>query len=215
MARYSDLHNAFGKDYQRAVEHYLTFGLKENRLGYLEGGYGNRWTVSDPSHGLFVSASRRMGGAIDSLVWNNHEFINAWDHGRELQMAMNFVPHGEAFNPTEGGGRTDSQADSTKTVIRHIHAAGKTLTSEAPTGYMPSEFTVFRSVHLTSGQLVTYTNTHPVVASTADDRYAMGVFAPAGQDTDLFQYYGVFHFGSNPDSPSDDQQKWKSSTFYL
>ena len=54
----------------------------------MEGGYGGRWTVSDDQHRLFVSASRRMGAAIDSLVWDHHEFLNSWDHGRELQMAV-------------------------------------------------------------------------------------------------------------------------------
>ena len=87
--RHTDLTQAYGPHgYRHAVEHYLTFGLHERRLGYLEGGYGGRWTVSDHQHRLFVSASRRMGAAIDSLVWDSHEFLNSWDHGRELQMAV-------------------------------------------------------------------------------------------------------------------------------
>jgi hypothetical protein len=32
-----------------------------------------------------------MGAAVDSVVWNNKEFINAWDHGRELQTAVSLA----------------------------------------------------------------------------------------------------------------------------
>ena len=40
---------------------------------------------------------------------------------------MNFVPNGECFNPTEAGGRDDSQSNSTHTVIQEVHAAGDSL----------------------------------------------------------------------------------------
>ena len=56
------------------------------------------------TEGIFVSASDRTAGAVDrcprvahhinnqpahaSIVWNNVEFINQWDHGRELQLAV-------------------------------------------------------------------------------------------------------------------------------
>ncbi|KAK7497651.1 hypothetical protein BaRGS_00011046 [Batillaria attramentaria] len=127
LARYKDLSDAFGHNYQQAVQHYLTNGIHEKRLGYVEGGFEGRWTVSDSKHQLHVSASNRMGAAVDSVVWNNKEFINAWDHGRELQMAMNFVPNGECFNPTEAGGRDDGQAATTHTVVQGVRAAGDKL----------------------------------------------------------------------------------------
>ena len=37
---------------------------------------------------VYVSCSKRQGGAVDSVVWKDKEFINNWDHGRQLQMAM-------------------------------------------------------------------------------------------------------------------------------
>ena len=40
------------------------------------------------AHTLWVSASERMAGAIDSVVWDNVEFVNSWDHGRQMQMAV-------------------------------------------------------------------------------------------------------------------------------
>ena len=42
-------------------------------------------------------------GAICSLTWNGKEFINDYDHGRQLQSAASFDGLGEMFNPTEAG----------------------------------------------------------------------------------------------------------------
>jgi len=272
LARYPDLTAAFGATgYRHAVEHYIDNGLHENRLGYVEGGNGERWTVSDSQHKLFVSASQRMGAAVDSVVWNNKEFINAWDHGRELQLAMNFPPNGECFNPTEAGGRDDSQNADTHTVVQGVHAEGNKLDTtvlpaywlqaghhisapsgdkcqvgmaalntentyqhafsksvvltcpgvstscmqflsefrvggnippyqvlqmEAPTGYLTGEFTEFRSYDHRSNHLIGYEGQHPLVVSTPDQQYAMGVYAPPHQDTDEIMYYGKFQFPS-------------------
>jgi hypothetical protein len=33
---------------------------------------------------IMMQATDRVGGAVDSLIYNNVEFINAWDHGREI-----------------------------------------------------------------------------------------------------------------------------------
>ena len=42
-------------------------------------------------------------GAICSLTWRNKEFIDDFDHGRQLQSALVFDHQGENFNPTEAG----------------------------------------------------------------------------------------------------------------
>ncbi len=42
-------------------------------------------------------------GAVCSLTWRGKEFINDYDHGRQLQSASSFDNLGEAFNPTEAG----------------------------------------------------------------------------------------------------------------
>jgi hypothetical protein len=47
---------------------------------------GGRYTVASPDGSLIVSASGRMGLSVDSLSYRNVEFINCWDHGRELQV---------------------------------------------------------------------------------------------------------------------------------
>jgi hypothetical protein len=42
-------------------------------------------------------------GAICSLNWRDREFIDDYDHGRQLQSAVKFDDMFEAFNPTEAG----------------------------------------------------------------------------------------------------------------
>ncbi|MDQ6624891.1 MAG: hypothetical protein M3Y69_01940, partial [Verrucomicrobiota bacterium] len=34
---------------------------------------------------LSVSTSSQFAGAVSSIKWNGKEFINDWDHGRQLQ----------------------------------------------------------------------------------------------------------------------------------
>ena len=89
--RYPSLAKKLSQNYTAAVEHFLTVGQKEGLLGYVDGGYEGRYTISDVTGQLFLSASLRMGGAVDSVVFNDTEFINAHDHGRELQVAVGLL----------------------------------------------------------------------------------------------------------------------------
>ena len=89
--RYSDLQEVFGTDYCAATGHYITNGVDENRLGYNpSGGYG-RYTVQNSASGIYISTSNRTAGAIDSLAWNNKEFINSYDHGRQFQVSWSSI----------------------------------------------------------------------------------------------------------------------------
>lgn len=65
--------------------------------------------ISGPVHGatLTIRASARTAGAVDSLTWQGREFINSYDHGRELQSAGSFDGYGECLNPTEAGSEKD------------------------------------------------------------------------------------------------------------
>ena len=46
-------------------------------------------------------------GAICSLIYNGKQFLNDYDHGRQLQSASSFDGLGESFNPTEAGSYND------------------------------------------------------------------------------------------------------------
>ncbi|CAN5915617.1 hypothetical protein BH23PLA1_BH23PLA1_29370 [soil metagenome] len=61
---------------------------------------------------IVITTTNRLAGAIDSLSWGGKEFIDSFDHGRQLQSASNLdegkTPfHPETFNPTEAGSRAD------------------------------------------------------------------------------------------------------------
>ena len=55
---------------------------------------------------LSITTSTMFGGAVMSLIWRGVEFIDTFDHGRELQYAAHYDfrgNRGECFNPTEAG----------------------------------------------------------------------------------------------------------------
>lgn len=54
-----------------------------------------------------IKTTSRLAGAIDSLTWRRKEFINSYDHGRQLQSAVHFNGLGACLNPTEAGSRPD------------------------------------------------------------------------------------------------------------
>jgi hypothetical protein len=114
---YPDLRAAFGSDYAAALNHYLTFGINEGRTGYSSGAYG-RWTVENDI--IRISASTRTAGAIDSLTWNGREFLNSYDHGRQLQTAVIIDNYGECYNPTQAGSSNDGLASTSTSVLEGV-----------------------------------------------------------------------------------------------
>lgn len=135
LDRYADLKAAFGSDFQVALNHYLTDGIREGRLGFAtDGGPYGRWTIADQELGIFLSASARTAGAIDSLVWADQEFINARDHGRELQFAIT-NEHGECYNPTEAGSGDDSDGTGTSSVLQGANTNDNVLRTTVLPGF--------------------------------------------------------------------------------
>ncbi|XP_056006096.1 uncharacterized protein LOC125658973 isoform X2 [Ostrea edulis] len=280
LRRYHDLSLAFHTNYRQAIDHYIQHVDSEHRVGYMEGGFGGVWTIS--GHGIYLGASARMGGAIDSLTWNNRELVNSYDHGRELQMACNSNTYAECYNPTEAGGRDDSTSAHTHTHIDWVRASGNVLESqvhpafwlrpgvhetidttisgctrgsqalnhqstyrypfhkkvtigvqgidnciefvsnftiggdwpadlkfiqmEAPTGYMAGDLNQTYYFNPQTVSMEIQKNHNPVVLSTHDNQYAVGVYTPPGQDSDVAVYYGVhvFRLGTF----DNDTAKW-------
>ena len=127
LDNYPDLKQKYGTNYTAATQYYLSTGYNQQLLGYTpnKGAYG-RYTIADISNNIWLSGSDRMAGAIDSLVWNEYEFINCWDHGRELQMAVT-TQYGECFNPTEAGSSVDLQQTTTTSVLESISITNNTF----------------------------------------------------------------------------------------
>lgn len=75
---------------------------------------------------IVIKTTSRLAGAIDSLTWNGKQFIDSFDHGRQLQSASNLdcgTPIlAETFNPTEAGSRRDGCGPTSSSRLLHLVA---------------------------------------------------------------------------------------------
>jgi len=89
--------------------------------------------ISAPALGsrIIIRTTNRLAGAIHSLTWNGQEFINSWDHGRQLQSALNLdlsTPiTNETYNPTEAGSRRDGTGPTSSSVLLLLKAEDNRL----------------------------------------------------------------------------------------
>ena len=98
---------------------------------------GGRATISRTFNDspLTVGISSRTGGAIDSLTWGGTQFINAHDHGRELQSASSYDGYGECLNPTEAGSDSDGTGPRSTTLLTALTIGPNTLQTRAQMAY--------------------------------------------------------------------------------
>ena len=80
---------------------------------------------------LTLKTSTRYGAAISSIVWNGKEFVNNWDHGRQLSTNASFFNRYECYNPYESGSRADGDGptSSAKVLSLSLSPSGNSLTS--------------------------------------------------------------------------------------
>jgi hypothetical protein len=80
---------------------------------------------------IVITTTNRLAGAIHSLKWNEREFIDSTDHGRQLQSAASFdntaQAGAETFNPTEAGSRRDGAGPQSSSRLLEISVAGSLL----------------------------------------------------------------------------------------
>ena len=82
---------------------------------------------------IVITTTDRLAGAIHSLTWGGKEFIDSFDHGRQLQSAASFdcalgKPFwAECFNPTEAGSRADGAGETSTSKLVRLHAEGAEL----------------------------------------------------------------------------------------
>lgn len=82
---------------------------------------------------IVITTTNRLAGAIHSLTWNGKEFIDSFDHGRQLQSAASFdcsLPGefwAERYNPTEAGSRSDGAGPTSSSKLLSLRAAGNEL----------------------------------------------------------------------------------------
>jgi hypothetical protein len=129
LARYPDVKASatYGKNPQL---HYTNLGKKEGRIpGCLIG------ADSKTSMSIDILPSQ-FAGAITSLKWNGREFINIYDHGRQLQSAMQVDGYAECNNPTEAGSEADARKSTSTSALSSIQFASKdSFTAETMMAY--------------------------------------------------------------------------------
>jgi len=88
-------------------------------------------TISAPVLGqqLTVSTSNQFAGAVSSIRWGNREFINNWDHGRQLGFNAGFFNRGECYNPYETGSKEDGHGPTSSSQLLAMHTSGNRLES--------------------------------------------------------------------------------------
>ncbi|MFN7289149.1 MAG: hypothetical protein ACK5YR_02030 [Pirellula sp.] len=80
-----------------------------------------------------IRTTQRLAGAIDSIQWNGKEFIDSYDHGRQLQSASSFDAGqsspfwSERFNPTEAGSSRDGTGNKSTSKLLHIEVEPRRL----------------------------------------------------------------------------------------
>ena len=80
---------------------------------------------------IVIRTTARTAGAIHSLTWGGKEFVDSFDHGRQIQSASNFdsgqkfVP--EVFNPTEAGSMADGRGATSTSKLLELSAKGNEL----------------------------------------------------------------------------------------
>jgi alpha-tubulin suppressor-like RCC1 family protein len=78
---------------------------------------------------LTVGTSSQFGGAVSSIKWGGKEFINNWDHGRQLQLNVSFFNRFECYNPYEAGSFFDTNMPTTSSKLLSLTASGNRLES--------------------------------------------------------------------------------------
>ncbi len=178
-----------------------------------------RRTIRAPVDGdeLAITVSGRFAGAVESLTWRGKEFINIFDHGRQISYAWQMDGWGECFNPTEPGSASDLfSLSSTSELLEVCSPAENTLTTVnrpaywlAPgeTGFCDGGATTAVNEALVADQLlektieIGYAGIDNVIVFTAtitnlQDHHFLQAELPTGYLREDFTSYWVY----NPES---------------
>lgn len=85
---------------------------------------------------VIVTATERSAGAIESLQWGGMEFLDANDHGRDLQSAISFDGLTACDNPTEAGASKDGdRPDTSSSLLLYASTANNELRTNTQMAY--------------------------------------------------------------------------------
>lgn len=94
---------------------------------------GECWRITNEV--LSVTCSARDAGAVCSLVYDGKEFVNDYDHGRQMQVAWIYNDQDEAYNPTEAGSGDDGTGTRSTSQLVSAQATGGTLLTVSHPAY--------------------------------------------------------------------------------
>jgi alpha-tubulin suppressor-like RCC1 family protein len=85
-------------------------------------------SATDPVFGqISVSTSNQFAGAVSSIKWGGKEYINDWDHGRQLQLNSQFFNRYCCYNPYEAGSFEDAKGSTSTSKVLSLSASGNRL----------------------------------------------------------------------------------------
>jgi alpha-tubulin suppressor-like RCC1 family protein len=98
-------------------------------------------SASDPVFGqISVSTSNQFGGAVSSIKWGGKEYINNWDHGRQLQVNAQFFNRFCCYNPYEAGSFEDARGATSTSKVLSLSVSGNRLEATTQMAWNFKEF---------------------------------------------------------------------------
>src|SRR3954471_13524323 len=89
---------------------------------------------------ISVSTSSKFAGAVSSIKWKGKEYINNWDHGRQLQTNMQFFERYCCYNPYEAGSFEDARSSTSTSKLLSLSASGNRLETTTQMAWNYREF---------------------------------------------------------------------------
>ncbi len=162
---------------------------------------------------IVITTTPRVAGAIHSLTWNGKEFIDSFDHGRQVQSAANFDAGSpftsETFNPTEAGSRRDGAGKSSSSRLLHMTVAERALQTttqmafwlapgERSSGHLAKNQGILSNHLLTKRVRIGYRDLPNVI------QYDVTFSLPIGERHEIAQFEAVTGY-----MPTEFQSFWK------
>jgi alpha-tubulin suppressor-like RCC1 family protein len=99
-------------------------------------------TIEGPAlgHTLSVGTSTKYAGAVSSIRWANKEFINNFDHGRQLSPNYQFFNRFICYNPYETGSLQDGDKPTSTSRLLSFTASGQRIESRTQMAWYYSQF---------------------------------------------------------------------------
>jgi hypothetical protein len=106
-------------------------------------------TISGSAFGqpLTVGTSSQFAGAVSSVKWGGKEFINNWDHGRQLTPNYQFFNRFICYNPYETGSLEDGNKPTSTSKLLSLTASGNSLESETQMAWYYRNFVQFPTIN--------------------------------------------------------------------